>query len=54
MFADLIEYLVSLKQPDHALTSHHGMPDVIPSLARLVALRPFLAESLLLKKAAIK
>ena len=45
-FADLIEYLVSLKQPDHALTSHHGMPDVIPSLARPVALRPFLAESL--------
>ena len=45
-FADLIEYLVSLKQPDHALTSHHGMPDVIPSLARPVTLRPFLAESL--------
>ncbi len=45
-FADLIEYLVSLKQPDHALTSHHGMPDVIPSLARPVALRPFLADAL--------
>ena len=45
-FADLIEYLVSLKQPDHALTSHHGMPDVIPSLARPVALRPFLAQAL--------
>ena len=45
-FADLIEYLVSLKQPDHALTSHHGMPDMIPSLAQPVALRPFLAKAL--------
>jgi len=44
-FADLIEYLVSLKQPDHALTSHHGMPDVIPSLAQPVALRPFIAQA---------
>ncbi len=44
-FADLIEYLVSLKQPDHALTSHHGMPDMIPSLARPVGLRPFIAEA---------
>lgn len=45
-FTDLIEYLVSLKQPDHALTSHHGMPDMIPSLARPVTLRPFLREAL--------
>lgn len=45
-FADLIEYLVSLKQPDHALSSHHGMPDMISSLARPVALRPFLAKAL--------
>ena len=45
-FTDLIEYLVSLRQPDHALTSHHGMPDIIPSLAQAVALRPFLSEEL--------
>ena len=32
-FTDLIEYLVSLKQPGHALTSYRGMPDAIPQLA---------------------
>lgn len=45
-FTDVIEYLVTLKQPVNALTSHHGMPDMIPSLAQPVALRPFLADAL--------
>jgi putative heme-binding domain-containing protein len=45
-FADLIEYLVTLKQPENALTSHRGMPINIPELARPIAVRPFFAESL--------
>jgi glucose/arabinose dehydrogenase len=42
----LIEYLVTLKQPVNALTSHHGMPDMIPQLTRPITLRPFLNEEL--------
>lgn len=45
-FADLIEYLVSLKQPENALTSNRGLPSEIPVLARPVTLRPFLSENL--------
>jgi putative heme-binding domain-containing protein len=45
-FTDLIEYLVTLKQPMNALTSHRGMPETIPPLARPVTLRPFLSEEL--------
>jgi len=45
-FADLIEYLVTLKQPDTARTSHRGMPGTIPQLTRPVVLRPFLAAEL--------
>ncbi|MBI5770059.1 MAG: PQQ-dependent sugar dehydrogenase [Verrucomicrobia bacterium] len=44
-FADLVEYLVSLKQPASSLTAHRGMPDDIPTLARPPALRPLLSES---------
>lgn len=51
-FTDLIEYLVTLKQPDHALSSFHGMPDVIPSLTKPVTLRPFLVEELRVRPAA--
>lgn len=43
-FADLIEYLVSLKQPESALTGNRGMPSVIPELAKPVLLRPFFDE----------
>ncbi|HEY0549882.1 MAG TPA: PQQ-dependent sugar dehydrogenase, partial [Verrucomicrobiae bacterium] len=45
-FADLIEYLVTLKQPENALTSNRGMPANIPELARPIAVRPFFAEHL--------
>lgn len=41
-FTDLIEYLVSLKQPAHTLTEHQGMPETIPALATPAVLRPFL------------
>ncbi|MSU63079.1 MAG: hypothetical protein EXS31_11920 [Pedosphaera sp.] len=45
-FTDLIEYLVSLKQPVNALTSHRGMPETIPQLTRPITLRPFLSDEL--------
>ncbi|MBI3414469.1 MAG: PQQ-dependent sugar dehydrogenase [Verrucomicrobia bacterium] len=45
-FTDLIEYLVTLKQPENALTSHRGMPANIPELAKPVALRPFFSEQM--------
>ena len=45
-FTDLIEYLVTLKQPVNALTTHRGMPETIPQLTRLITLRPFLSGDL--------
>lgn len=45
-FTDLVEYLVTLKQPDSALTGNHGMPSGIPELAKPVTLRPFFGEQL--------
>ncbi len=45
-FTDLIEHLVTFKQPAHALTTYHGMPDTIPLLTRPATLRPFLGEEL--------
>jgi len=39
-FADVIDYLVSLKQPEHAAQTHHGMPDTIPAVANPVGLTP--------------
>ena len=43
-FADLVEYLVSLKEPENALSGNRGMPAVIPELAKPVTLRPFFEE----------
>src|SRR6185369_12239280 len=45
-FTDLIEYLVTLKEPESALTSNRGMPADIPELARTIAVRPFFSEAL--------
>ncbi|MCC7373723.1 MAG: PQQ-dependent sugar dehydrogenase [Verrucomicrobiales bacterium] len=45
-FADLMEFLVSLKQPAHSLLGHQGMPEEIPPLARPIEVRPFLREAL--------
>jgi putative heme-binding domain-containing protein len=45
-FADLIEYLVSLKQPESATMVEHGMPGEIQPLAKPVELRPFIADAL--------
>jgi putative heme-binding domain-containing protein len=43
-FTDLIEYLVTLKQPESTLTSNRGMPSVIPELAKPAVLRPLFSE----------
>jgi len=43
-FTDLVEYLVSLKQPESAEATHHGMPNEIQRLPRPIILRPFIAE----------
>lgn len=45
-FTDLIEYLVTLKQPASALMSNRGMPSDITELAKPVALRPAFPEAL--------
>ena len=45
-FTDLVEYLVTLKQPENALTSNRGMPPDIPELARPIAVRPFFSEQM--------
>jgi len=45
-FTDLIEYLVSLKQPLSALANNHGMPWNIPELAKPIAVKPFFSEEL--------
>ena len=45
-FTDLIEYLVTRKQPESALTSNRGMPADISELTRPIAVRPFFSEQL--------
>jgi len=45
-FTDLIEYLVTLKQPESTLSSNRGMPDEIAELAKPIAVRPFFNEEL--------
>jgi len=45
-FTDLIEYLVSLKDPSSALANNRGMPPIIPELAKPIGVRPFFSEDL--------
>jgi putative heme-binding domain-containing protein len=52
-FTDLIEYLTSLQQPESTLASHHGMPAVIPQIAKPVAFRPFFSEELKLPRSRV-
>jgi putative heme-binding domain-containing protein len=49
-FTDLTEYLASLQQPKSSLVSNHGMPRVIPQLAKPVIARPFFSEPLKLPR----
>ena len=44
-FTDLIEYLATLHQPESTLASNHGMPGVIPELAKPVIVRPFFTKN---------
>ncbi|MBI1177290.1 c-type cytochrome [bacterium] len=44
-FADLIQYLTSLRQPENLLTSNRGMPSVIPELSTPIRLEPFLSDA---------
>lgn len=45
-FADLVDYLVTLKQPESAVSANRGMPSAIRELAKPVPVVPFLAEEL--------
>lgn len=47
-FADLTEYLATLRQAESTQASEQGMPRTIPELKRPVAARPFFAERLTL------
>jgi glucose/arabinose dehydrogenase len=49
-FTDLIEYLATLRQPESTRVSNHGMPAVIPQLAKPVTARPFFSQELKLPR----
>ncbi len=49
-FTDLIEYLATLQQPESTLASNHGMPSVIPQIAKPIAVRPFFSQELKLPR----
>ena len=53
-FADLIDYLASLKQPANSLTANRGMPDEILPLAKPAVLRPLLPETLRFPSSVVK
>ena len=53
-FTDLTEYLATLQQPESALVSNHGMPRVIPQLAKPVIARPFFSEALKLPRGKVQ
>jgi putative heme-binding domain-containing protein len=45
-FADLVQYLVTLRQPASSVTTEKGMPVDIPELARPIQLHPFFDDAL--------
>ncbi|HTG45603.1 MAG TPA: PQQ-dependent sugar dehydrogenase, partial [Verrucomicrobiae bacterium] len=45
-FNDLIEYLITLRQPENLLTSDRGMPASIPELERAARVTPFFEKPL--------
>jgi putative heme-binding domain-containing protein len=49
-FTDLTEYLATLQQPESTLVSAHGMPGVIPQIAKPVTVRPFFSQQLKLPR----
>ncbi len=53
-FTDLTEYLATLQQPESTLTSNHGMPRIIPQLAKPVSARPFFTQELKLLRSKVQ
>jgi len=53
-FTDLTEYLATLQQPESTLVSNHGMPGVIPQLAKPVTVRPFFTQELKLPRSRVQ
>ena len=53
-FTDLIDYLVTLKQPATALASHQGMPEEIPELVKPVLARAFFSQELRLPRGRVQ
>jgi putative heme-binding domain-containing protein len=53
-FTDLTEYLATLRQPESTLVSNHGMPAVIPQLAKPVIARPLFSEQLKLPRGKVQ
>lgn len=49
-FTDLVEYLTTLRQPESTLASNHGMPNVIPELAKPVKVRPFFTNEFKIRR----
>jgi putative heme-binding domain-containing protein len=45
-FADLVEFLTTLKEPENAVMSIRGMPAEIPALRKPIEVRPFVSEEL--------
>jgi putative heme-binding domain-containing protein len=53
-FTDLMDYLVTLRQPENALASNRAMPVLIPLLAKPVAARPFFSQALKLPRSKVQ
>jgi putative heme-binding domain-containing protein len=53
-FTDLTEYLATLKQIESTLASNHGMPGLIPQLAKPVTVRPFFSQELTLPRSSVQ
>jgi putative heme-binding domain-containing protein len=53
-FTDLTEYLATLQQPESTLVSNHGMPRLIPHIAKPVIFRPFFSQELKLPPAKVQ
>ncbi|MSU62051.1 MAG: c-type cytochrome [Pedosphaera sp.] len=53
-FTDLTEYLATLRQPESTLASNHGMPVLIPSIAKPVTARPFFSQELKLPSSRVQ
>lgn len=53
-FTDVIEYLATLQQPESTLASNHGMPSVLPQLAKPVKVRPFFTNEFKLPRSRVQ